>query len=126
VKKKIVVVVLFVAVTAGSYGAGYLHAERKLEAMTLAQALGETTLCANGLNTLGQQRQEVTVRLLDQRLRGAVELAESHSHAIGRFEFPVPNLISGVQRARAYADRIGDAELSRRLGALHQKLTARG
>ena len=125
-KKKLVVVVFFFVVAAGSYGAGYLQAERDRQANALGQALAETALCANGLNTLGQQRQETTVRLLDNHLRSAVELAEVHSHAIEWVDVEIPNLIGGVQRAKAYADRIGDAELSRRLGALHQKLTARG
>src|SRR5688572_16463729 len=102
------VVVLLVVVAAGSYGAGYLHARQDHEVNALGQALSETALCANGLNILGQQRQETAVRLLDGHLRGAVELAEMHSHAIDRIDIDIPNLIGGVERARAYADRIGD------------------
>jgi hypothetical protein len=42
-----------------------------------------------------------------------------------RIELEIPALIAGVQRARSCADRIGDADLSRRLAALQQRLAAR-
>jgi hypothetical protein len=125
--KKIMLGTLVLATVAvSSYWVGYAHAQRGLEGVTLAQALESTALCANGLNTLAQDREQTTAKLLDHRLRSAVDTAERLSSAGVQLDGPIPNLVDGLRRAKQYADRIGDATLSSRLAALHEKLGGAG
>jgi hypothetical protein len=121
--KKLSALAVLAAVAVLSYLVGYARAERDWESVVLGHALEQAALCANGLNTLAEDRQQTTSRLLDQQLRAAVVSAEEHRGAASRIEFAIPSLLAGLERAKAYADRSGDADLSRRLASLHDELT---
>lgn len=122
--KKAIAVIAVIIVCGASYAAGYWEARRESDALALAHSLEKTALCANGLNTLAQKRQHVTGRLLDQQLRSAVETAEKLSGAGVTIDMAIPDLLDGIRRARVYAQRVGDDELSKRLTALYDTIAA--
>ncbi len=120
--KKLLVVIGIVVVAAGAYAAGYTKAMREHRLTSLAQALATTTLTANTLNSLAADRQPLATKLLVWHLRSSITEAERAVAAGGDVPVSIPNLVDGLRRANVYAERIGDAELSRRLTALHARL----
>jgi hypothetical protein len=122
--KKLLLAVVISGVAISAYLAGYAQARKEHQAMALGRALENTSLCANSLNALAQDRQQTTTKLLDLQLRSAVDNAEQLSRAGAQIDMPIPNLIDGLRRAKQYADRVGDAKLSGRLASLYEKLAS--
>src|SRR5687768_9347016 len=120
--RKLAAVLFVVAIAVVSYFTGYARAEREAETLVLAHSLEKTALCANGLNTLAPSQQEATGKLLDQQLRSAVEVAERLTRSGATLKIAAPSLVDGVRRARLYAERVGDSELSQRLATLYATL----
>lgn len=123
--KKLFVLALIAGATFIGYRVGYAHARGEVHTLVLAGALEKTSLCANGLNTLAAQRDNVTVKLLDHQLRAAVASAEEAIDSAADIELAIPSLTDGLARAKAYADRIGDSDLARRIDALHARLATK-
>jgi hypothetical protein len=88
----------------------------------LANSLATISLCANGLNALAAEESPRTARLLQHSLRSAVETATQLSDAAAEFDQPVPSLMEGLRRAKAYAERVGDGELSQQIVKLQAKI----
>jgi hypothetical protein len=109
-----VVIAFVVGLVLGRYG--------RVEASTLAHSLETISLCANALNSLAGHEAPTTNRLLDRQLRSAVESATKVSDAAYLFELDAPNLVEGVNRAKVYADRIGDNILSEQIAALQRAI----
>jgi uncharacterized membrane protein len=118
--KKTVILVL-VALAAGAAAGiafGHWRSEREMKSVVLAHSLETIALCANGLNSLTGHDAPLTARLLDHRLRSAVDSAATLSTAAEAFELPLPSLSDGLRRAKDYADRKGDRRLSAQIANL--------
>src|ERR1700741_5151649 len=95
---KKIVALLSIALAVGvavGFGVGHWRSERQMKSMTLASSLETIALCANGLNSLADHDAPVTARLLDHRLRSAVESATTLSEAAEGFELPLPSPSDG-------------------------------
>ena len=121
--KKLFLLLLVAAVAAVSYKVGYDRGQREADGVILAQSLEKISLTSSYISILDQNRQEAARKLLDMQLRSALESAEKFSDAT--IDTAVPSLVEGVDRAKKYADRLGDSDLSKRFAKLHAKLTER-
>jgi hypothetical protein len=61
------------------------------------------SLCANALGTAEAGEGDATRKLLEMRLASAVRLASERLEAASLPDFPLPELVEGVSRARRYA-----------------------
>ena len=120
-RKLFVAVILFGAGVATGIGVSRWQATRDSNVLTLGRDLATISLCANGLNSLADEGSK-TARLLDQQLRSAIENASTISDAAADFEIETPNLKDGLRRAKAYAERVGDQELSARIDRLQASI----